>query len=283
MPTITYKYKHLYEADRISTDERNGRGDSIEADYHVVSSSAVDEDDVLAAARSVVGTSIPSTRLSCALARFQIKRRINMLEWIITAVYEWRSVSSSSRESIPDDVIDYDFTTMQIHIERSLSTVHRYGNAPNVHGRINVQPDGHANGCDIFMPCATMNITHYLSITGFSEKLRNKILYRVGRVNDADFRGFEKGELLLLRAPIRRVTIDGRDLVQISFTFAISENDEDVEFGSQVSNVEKEGWHYLWTHLDADDQITIDGVYVEKVYKKCDFTEMGLRARGDII
>lgn len=281
MPTVTYTFKHLYEADRISTDERNGRGDSIEADYYVKSSQIVEEDDILQACRSAVGTSILSNRLSCALSRFQIKRRINNLEWIITAIYEWKSRSASS-SSIPSDVISYDFTTIQIHIDRSLSTVHRYGNAPAVDGRINVQGD-QTRGCDIFMPCATMNITHYLRVSAFTVSLRDKITFRVGRVNDATFKGYDEGELLMLRSPIHRVTIDGQDLVQIDFSFAISENESNVSIGSHVSNVSKEGWQYLWTHLDPDDLMTIDGVYVEKVYKKCDFTEMGLSATGAII
>ena len=87
----------------------------------------------------------------------------------------------------------------------------------------------------------------------------------------------------MLRSPIHRVTIDGQDLVQVDFSFAISENESNVSIGSHVSNVSKEGWQYLWTHLDPDDLMTIDGVYVEKVYKKCDFTEMGLSATGAII
>jgi hypothetical protein len=281
MPSITYIYKHLYETDRVTTDERNVRGDTIEADYLVTSSVMVEEDDVLAACRSAVGTSIPSSRLSCALARFQIKQRVNALKWIITAIYEWRSRTLSS-SSVPDDVISYDFTTVQVHIDRSLSTIHRYGNAPNVDGRINVQGD-QTRGCDSFLPCATLNITHYLRPTSFTQTLRNKITYRIGRVNDAPFKGYAEGELLMLRSPIRRVTIDGQSLVQIDFSFAISENESNVSIGSSVSNISKEGWQYLWTHLDPDDQMTIDGAYVEKVYKKCDFTEMGLTATGAII
>ena len=90
---------------------------------------------------------------------------------------------------------------------------------------------------------------------------------------------------MFLGADIEKHGTGKKDLIPVTYNFVVAQNVEDAVIGGSISNVDYEGHNVVWVR--AIDKVTeeggkkylvkgIDGVYVEKVYHKADFSEMGL-------
>lgn len=179
---------------------------------------------------------------------------------------------------------------------RGIATVNRYPNAvtqpalveaPDQHGFIGVTKDG-IEGVDLIIPGFNWTETHYLSKAVATWTYLRTVSEMRGTVNNAAFRGFAAGEVLLADFSW---AIRGSGDVQVSFAFVRIPNKTGVTL-DYITGIDKKGHEYLWTFWqDKVETGTVQGepnpveigvvreprgVYVEKVYEEADFSQLSI-------
>jgi len=187
-----------------------------------------------------------------------------------------------TRPQTGESVFEFDTGGGSQHITQSRDTVGVYAapgyTALNFQGAIAVS--GHTvQGVDITVPVYNWGEQHYLDDSYVTETYKRTLAGLTGMVNNAAFRGFERGEVLFLGA---RGSKRGEGDWEISFRFAASPNRSGITIGP-ITGIIKGGWEYLWVrYTSAEDE---DGkelvqrpvaVYVEKVYEYGDFSQLGI-------
>ncbi len=150
--------------------------------------------------------------------------------------------------------------------------------APNFHGAIGVNDDQVA-GTDITVPVYNFTETHFVDDFLVTSTYKSNLFLLTGRVNNAVFKDFAKGELLFLGASGSK---RGKEDWEITFRFAASPNIQDLTLGT-ILGIAKEGWQYLWVRFSDDEDSTSHtlikrpvAAYVEQVYPYGDFGLLGL-------
>jgi len=175
----------------------------------------------------------------------------------------------------------FEIGTQTLHITQAKQHIQSYaasGTAPNHKGAIGVRNDGNGQsieGCDIFVPFMKWSETHYFPATIVATHAwiqTHEAL--VGTTNNAPFRLWGKGELLLLGA------VGGKQAekdVPVTYTFASSRTKTGMTIGD-IPGVDKEGHHYLWMeYWSEEDPPSKDlayrpkAVHVERVYDYADW------------
>jgi hypothetical protein len=168
------------------------------------------------------------------------------------------------------------------HISQSMVTVGRYAApgeiAPDFQGAIGVNQD-QIEGTDITVPVYNFTETHQIDDALVTGDYKAALFFLTGKVNDAPFKGFARGEVLFLGASGAK---RGFDDWEITYRFAASPNVVNLHLGNIVV-ASKEGWHYLWIRF-ADDEDNVAKVlikkpitaYVEQVYEYGDFSGLGI-------
>ena len=268
--------KLLYNLREMEWDDANGRYSSGSETYLVTD--AADEEAAIAAAVA----SSPDELCDMPRGNVTLEER-GQAAWIVKVNYAYNSAGGFSSVQLPPETVTFDGSAATVHITNSRNTVHRYGSAPNYGGAIDVQ-NHEVRGCDVYYPNPTMNIVHCFSAAQMTTAFRNRLLFKTCHVNDATFRGFAAGELLYLTSRITQQGTGRKRYYQVDYTFLISPNQEDMEFGS-LKGIDKKGWQYLWLRykdeVDSGNLVTPPvGAYVEKVYLNYDFKLLGLSANG---
>lgn len=260
------------------TDEDNGRAVSARVGYDVLG--ATDLEDCIEALQD----GVPVTMGDMRLRGFSLSERVASDLWQFTANYSYKASSMHGGSSLPDERVNYDSASVPVHVTHSRATVHRYGDAPDMGGAINVDKDGNIEGCDANIGVATMNITHYYSRTQFTDTLRDKILFHAYMVNNAAFRGFAEGSVLYTGASINP-SGEGRSLIwETTYHYMISPNTTALEIEGFTTNVEKKGWEFAWVRYGRSKKTSTTaalcykpiGVYVERIYPRTDLGDMGI-------
>jgi hypothetical protein len=168
------------------------------------------------------------------------------------------------------------------HVTQSLATAGSYAApdeiAPDFHGAIGVNQD-QIEGTDVTVPVYNFTETHYIDDFLVTGAYKATLFFLTGRVNNASFKGFAKGEVLFLGASGAK---RGFDDWEITFRFAASPNVTGLSLGS-ITGIDKEGWHYLWVRFTDDEDSTAKtlikkpiAAYVEQVYEYGDFSGLGI-------
>ena len=168
------------------------------------------------------------------------------------------------------------------HITQSLATIARYAPAgftpPDFQGAIGVDGDSVA-GVDIQVPIYSFTETHHISDALVTGAYKLTLFQLTGRVNNAGFKGFAKGEVLFLGASGSK---SGVDDWEITFRFSASPNVTGLSIGS-ITGIAKEGWQYLWIRFDEDEDSIAktlikrpSSVHIEQVYRYGDFSGLGI-------
>ena len=153
----------------------------------------------------------------------------------------------------------------------------RYGvDPPDFKGAIGVSTDS-VEGTDITIPVFNFTETHYIPSALVAGAYKTTLFYLTGRVNDAPFKGFARGEVLFLGASGSQRGVDDWE---IAFKFAASPNATNLTVGD-ITGIDKKGWEYLWVrYADAEDEETLIkqpvAVYVERVYEYGNFALLGI-------
>lgn len=159
--------------------------------------------------------------------------------------------------------------------------------APNMQGAIGV--DGQSvNGVDIVVPQLTWTETYDVPNLYVSTNWIKSVSSLTGTVNNANFRGFAAGEVLFLGASGSQQwdSDKGDGPWNLSFKFVASANQgigktyPAVTIGD-ITGIEKDGHDYLWVYYE--DNVSNDTllkkpkfVYVNKVYRRTDFSQIGI-------
>lgn len=274
--SVIYEFHHLFEEDNITTSEQNDRWESCEMHYVAYTSQPVEEEELWTAIRA--SENIPKVVMGCVMSNISNFEHCNLLCWKFSITYNWsRSASSSDGIDTDKETISYSFGSQTVTAKRCVEIMHTYGNCPNYGNLVDVQ-DGEAQGVEIYSPAASMKIQKYFRKTQFNATIRDKIIFRRCRVNDATFKGFLTGTVLFLGADIEEVPENDK-YFSITFNFLLNENLENGSEGS-ITGINRKGHEQVWFHIRKENKSTrtIDGVYVGKFYHLADFTEMGLRA-----
>ena len=171
------------------------------------------------------------------------------------------------------------------HISQSLETVGKYvnsGTAPDFKGAIGVRRDGNGqavDGLDIDLTTFAWSETHHIAYALVTPAYINTLYLLRGKVNDAAWRIFSKGEVRLISVS---GSARGQRTVPITFGFEASHNTTGLTVGD-ITGIAKEGWQYLWTfYEDVEDQTAKELVknpkaaYVERIHEYGDFADLGL-------
>jgi hypothetical protein len=159
--------------------------------------------------------------------------------------------------------------------------------APNMFGAIGVDGDS-VNGVDIIIPQLTWTESYDVPNQYVSTNYIKTVSSLTGTVNNAAFRTFAAGEVLFAGASGSQQwdSDKGDGPWNLSYKFIASPNQGSgktlpaITVGA-VTNVEKDGHDYLWVRYEdsvANDTLFKQPkfVYVNKVYRRADFSQLGL-------
>lgn len=159
--------------------------------------------------------------------------------------------------------------------------------APNMRGAIGVDGDS-VQGVDIVVPQLTWTETYEVPNLYVSTAYIKKVSSLTGTVNNAAFRGFAAGEVLFTGASgSQQWDADkGDGPWSLSFKFVAAANQGPgktfpaVTIGG-IEGIAKDGHDYLWVRYeDAVEGATLlkkpKFVYVDKVYRREDFSQLGI-------
>jgi hypothetical protein len=263
MPAPTIKIIELSRS-RESRVTDDGKGDSLELAYAVTGT----YDD--AVVRGLVESTSPPTYLG--LVRKEIDcRPTGAGNWEATVRYQ---------ADIRDSQYTFDTTGGTQHITQSRETLGKYApagkTAPDCKGAIGVTPDS-VDGVDIVVPTYSFSETHYLAEALVTPAYKAILFLLTGKVNNAPWLGFQRGEVLFLGASGSN---RGDGFWEITFRFAASPNMQNLQVGG-ITIANKPGWAYVWFRYQdtADVNQLIKrpvAAYVERLYDEGDFTKIGI-------
>jgi len=153
--------------------------------------------------------------------------------------------------------------------------------APDPQGAIGATADSVA-GCDITTPVYRFSETYLFDAAQVTNEYKGKLFRLTGKTNDAPFKGLGIGEGLFLGASGSK---RGEDKWEISFSFAASENSEDIRTPQLIALnfpvIPKKGWEYVWFRYERrKDGVFLVmqpvGIYVAQVYQEGDFGQLGI-------
>jgi len=256
-------------------------GESAEIPYGVLG--AEDEAAVRAAAESEIPATMDSSGVTLALKSVELVEHLDVTTWRLRAKYRKSSWNWFSHLTPPDPRFSFDTSGGTQHITQSRETVNSYGpkKSDELGGAIGF--DGKTvQGCDIVVPVYNWAETHYFEDADITSAYKQIIAGLTGKTNNASFKGFDEGEVLFLGATGSRQGDDDDDLWEITFRFAASPNETDLEVGD-IAGIAKWGWEYLWVQYgDTEDAVanllvkSPVAVYIERVYDAGDFSDLNI-------
>lgn len=157
--------------------------------------------------------------------------------------------------------------------------------APDMHKAIHVTADS-VEGCDIVVPVFEWSEDFEVPGGYLTQYYVERISKLTGKVNDARFRSFPKGDVLFLGVsgysqfnPNQANSYPEAQVAKLSYRFAYRPTQENFKFGGVIDIPKKEGWEYIWAlYEDANIQgITLKKAahaYVQRVYEYANFEEL---------
>lgn len=144
---------------------------------------------------------------------------------------------------------------------------------------INVDAQGNPQGVDKIIPSLKLNVRAKIRESNITSALAyaKVIANNTGKVNDATFLTFDRGELLFLGATGDIIT--NTDPV-LNFSFEASPNITNETIGT-VTGINKLGWEYIWFDFKQKQDTATSlkttvarAAYVAQVYDFADFTDL---------
>ena len=242
-----------------------------------------DEDVALARALALAPLSVLVAGVGC------VRSTIDMDHTgynVYTASVNYESLDIPDSEDAPEGssfASSFETGRGEIHLSRSLETKQIRtpdGNAPldTFGGLIGVTQDA-VEGVTLSSNSASFSFTETLDvpIENYTQAFVRTVAYATKKINNAPFRGFQPGEVLLDR--VSGSTSDNFRRASFAFSFAVQENASNFSIGN-ISGINKRGWDYLWVR-SADTTKTVGGkerlvkeprfVCVERVYNEINF------------
>jgi len=151
--------------------------------------------------------------------------------------------------------------------------------APDYKGAIGVTADS-VEGCELSVPSYSFSEVHYVPNVIVSSGYKVTLGKLVGKTNNAPFKGWDTGEVLMVGAS--GTARPARGDWEIAYKFSARENVTNQSIGD-ITGIDIGGWEYVWVRYeDKEDQDAAAlvrrplAVYVEKVYRSGDFSALGI-------
>lgn len=162
-------------------------------------------------------------------------------------------------------------------IKTSLETIESSTDAPNQNRAINVV-DGKIEGIEVIEPAWAETITRYIATADITAA-KAKAFAATGTVNDDNWRGFAKGEAMLIEV-VGHKRSEGD--WEVSYRFGCRANRTNYEIADGAFVIDSlEGWHLPWvlyreTVEDGQTRMRAEHYYVERLYDYSDFDDLDL-------
>jgi len=244
-------------------------------------------------------TDSPAPRQYVYCVSVKIKRQESMNQCRATVVFESKQADDPDTGQINQEVWDWGFMAAQEKITNIKTQDDRTtyneenlaGTNPGIGTAINKNGEK-VDGASIWVKRRSLRITKYYDPEDADQDWLDMIDDLAATVNDAEWQGYDEGEVLFLGATVREVN---DEMTQIDYQFIMNKNIEDQEetilsvspgSGQVVFNtatVDKEGWqHRGYVHgsvVDKLDKKKYHGIFtinVDTVYDKEDFDQFEL-------
>ena len=267
--------------------EHNAEGGRVSASRVYLASGAADENEACRYALQHAKASPPDS--DWAPTGAEIDERLDEDSWRVRVSFGPAGGSSSGDDDEDPNNYTFDTGSGTLHRDVALEHVATYpATAPSFDGAIGVDGEGNVTGCDVVMPQPGFTETVTLSKGQFNSAYKRRLIYLTGKVNDAEFRGFERGEVRFDGASAQK---NGEDW-SVTYRFSVSENKAGFRVGGDGTEenpgfeiAEKLGWDYLWFRYEEADVKDSSGnvvavarkpvaAYVERVYEFADFRDI---------
>ena len=153
--------------------------------------------------------------------------------------------------------------------------------ATNMSGAIGVDANG-VSGVDIVIPQLQWQESYDVPNAYVTATYARGLARMTGTTNNGSFRGFEAGEVLFMGCSGSQEWDDqkGKGPWSLTYRFVASQNVTNETIGD-ITGIEKKGHEYLWVRYeDAVDSNQLlkrpKAVYVNRVYKEADFSQLGI-------
>jgi hypothetical protein len=164
--------------------------------------------------------------------------------------------------------------------------------APRSNFAINVQSNGEVEGTEIYKRTGSFTVSTVLPESLVDNDWLKERFKQVWTINNANFRGWEAGEVALTSMDIRQRS-DGN--WEIDYSFQISPSQKNVgeyagidlfpavdsDSTADGATTTFEGWNYVWVRYTAEEgdkwiEPKAIGVYEAQVYEYSDFSQLGI-------
>lgn len=247
-------------------------GDSAEISLKVV---ITETDNEIEAAECLIAN-VPGQWGDLPLTQYTLEQ-IGNNEWEGEATY--RAKDFAGNDSV---VQSFDTTGGTAHIYVSKETIGSYavGGAgfPYFEGAINANGDS-VEGIDIPAPEFNLVIRRIMTRNDVINTYYQTVFNLTAKVNDRQWRGFQKGEVLFLggRSSLR---LDG--MAEVELLFKCSKNMAGIKIG-KMTGIVKRGWEYLWVYFIDVQNSTGTGIikkpleaYVERIFDYGNLDQLGV-------
>ncbi len=184
---------------------------------------------------------------------------------------------------VGESQFSFDTTGGQVLVTTSRETVASYpaGAAPDHKQAINVVDGAEPKGVTVVVPVLKFTIRKRQPKANIDHAYAKKVAALTGTVNaDPQFSSeYVTGELLFMGAQGGQGTESDPEIV---YHFAAASNESGLIVGD-VTGIDKGGHEYLWVQFESVKDTTTNRkasrpefVYVEKVYKEADWTDLAL-------
>lgn len=246
------------------------------ATFVFIARGSKNEDEIIAAVRDFAPEILGAEYENLPRQSIAISERLTEDDWKVSVVY-----ADSGRNGQYDDSGEqepqYNFeisagTKKTVYAIKHVKTYPSSAQVPKA--GIN---DG--EGVEIIYPVSRFSETHFMTSEKVSTSYRRKVAELVGKINNASFKGYSKGQVLFMGCTGSRT---GREKWQITFSFAVSHKQTGISIGD-ISGISKDPWDVIWCQYEEGENNNrtetikkVKAVHVEQVYEEGNFGTLGI-------
>lgn len=150
----------------------------------------------------------------------------------------------------------------------------------NHYGAIGVTNKNTVEGVELPVPVYNWSESYTKAQSFVDTSYKLKVFNLTGRMNNAPFKGFAKGECLFMGA---QAVQRGENPLRVTYKFQSLPNETNIIVSPQITVPFKYGWDYLWVEFDenADEaqgamSLRPTDVHIERVFLFGDFSLLGI-------
>jgi hypothetical protein len=204
----------------------------------------------------------------------------------ITVIYEKEGLSGSF--SSEESTVSFDCGTGTRHVTNAIrqwelwrkpnTSIPSPGTFIGWNGKTG--PDMQVTGADVPFAQPRETYTKKMRLSQLTTSFKRRVASIVGCVNNAKWKGWEKGEVMFLGCSFSGTSSEE---ITVTFNFAIQTN-ETATIADGVPPIRKEGYIYVWTMSETakstpssgSPDMKVKAVYAAQVAQYADFASLGL-------